>query len=46
MMLPTQVGDRTDEVTQGEGCGSTAVVILEPIMYLTYWAQGIMSWLM
>ena len=45
MMLPTQIGDRTDEVTQGEGCQKTAAVMLEQITYFTYWIQGVVSWL-
>ena len=45
MMLPAQIGDVTDEVEQGEGCQSTATVILEQITYITYWVQGIASWM-
>ena len=45
MMLPTQIGDRTDEVTQGEGCGGTATAILEPVTYFIYWVQSVVSWL-
>ena len=44
MMLPTQIDDRTDEVTGG-GCGGTAAGMLEPVTYFIYWAQGIVSWM-
>jgi len=45
MMLPTQLGDRTDEVTGGEGCGGTAGVMFEYGVYFTYWAQGVVLWM-
>jgi len=45
MMLPTQIGDVTDEVSQGQGCQGTAAAILEPVTYFTYWIQGVVSWM-
>jgi len=43
-MLPAQIGDRTDEVSQGEGCQTTTAAIVEQLVYVAYWLQGVMSW--
>jgi hypothetical protein len=45
MMLPTQIGDRTDEGYQGDGCSATTTGMFEYGTYLIYWAQSVVSWM-
>ena len=40
-----QIGDRTDDVSQGEGCQTTTAAIAEQLVYVAYWLQGLMSWM-
>jgi len=42
-MLPTQIGDVTDtDSVSGEGCLTTSVIMLEQIVYFTYWLESFM----
>ena len=46
-MLPAQIGDVTDDVSQGEGCQTTTAAIAEQLVHFAYWLQGLqdfMSW--
>jgi len=47
-MLSTQIGDvtDTDSVSGGEGCQSTAAVMLEQMVYFTYWLESFMAWVL
>jgi len=45
-MLPTQIGDVTDDVQQGEGCQTTSAVMIEQMVYFTYWIESFVAWLL
>ena len=47
-MLPTQIGDitDTDSVSGGEGCQTTSAVMLEQMVYFTYWLESFMAWVL
>ena len=45
-MLPTQIGDVTDtDSVSGEGCQTTTATMLEQLTYVSYWLQGVVSWM-